>query len=223
MKTVSPWSPLLIGTLLGTLISSLLVGCSTNRAVQLYEGPERPISDVAVVKMPVQLDIVTINDRQVQGVNAMFSMEDKELHLEPGQYRIVAHYKDVWDRPASSHEVVQSDPVQFNIDARAGQLYRLDYPQPQNLEEAKEMARNFEGWVEHVASGERTPTTATGQAIRGVSGVSTVAPDEVQPEPSTASTRDHDSGDYIDLLKAHWSQATPEERREFLRWVSEQR
>lgn len=223
MKKMRSTAALRPGSVLVMLAIALLGACSTKQPVRLYDGPERAISDVAVLRMPVQLDIVTINDRQVQGVNAMFSMQDKELHLEPGRYRIVAHYKDVWDRSTGSHEVVQSDPVQFNLDAHAGQLYRLDYTQPQSLEEAKEMARDFEGWVEHVASGERTATTATGQAIRGVSGVTTIAPDKLQPEPSTASTPDHEPGDYIDLLKAHWSQATAEERREFLRWVSEQR
>ena len=205
-------------------LSVLLSACTTNRVVKLYEGPERPVTDIAVLTMPVQLDIVTINDRQVQGVNAMFSMTDKELHVEPGRYRIAAQYRDVWDKSASTHEVVRSNPVIFTVEAEAGQHYRLDYEHPETLEDAREMVRDFQGWTENTATGERTATTPSGITTRGVAGITTVQPERTET-PATAiapEARDESAseGDYLDMLKAYWSQATEEERRQFLRWIS---
>jgi uncharacterized protein len=211
--------------LLFLLMIGLLTACSSNPNIRLYEGAERPADQLLAVEVPSQLEIVSINEHKVDGVNRMFTMEDRTLQLLPGEYRIVAFYKDVFDMPPSGHQVVRSDPTLYRIAGAAGSRHRLAFDAPANLDEARVMARHFRGYSLDLASGERRDSEATGLVNQGLLGISagsanvshaTVAP---LPQPAGEKTG---SLDQLDLLKAGWRTATGEERRAFLRWIAEQ-
>lgn len=240
------------------LFTSLLLGaCSRSPVVRLYDGPKKPETKLAVVRVPVELEVLSINGRRVENLNTLFSVGYKDLHLEPGRYRIIAYYKDLWEMNADAHDVIKSDPAVFVVDGEAGHFYKLGFDEPQTIEQARELERQFSGYVLDAATGEKTPTRPSGIAFRGgiLGGLAdmagtpattaadaesggdqggerdqVIAPapvpgsDSGKPAPETAAAGKEsgtDSG-YLDMLKATWSQATPEERRRFLRWVSEQ-
>lgn len=232
---------LLIATL------ALLGACaSTTPTIKLYDGAERPASELVTVQLPMQLEVIMINDRRVDAGGALFTYGDRHLTFVPGSYRIVASYKELWQLTADEHEVVKSDPALFTVDGNAGDVFRIDYDRPDDVEAARAMADDFSGYVENIASGERVAGEPSGLVLNqgfisvitagAVSDVSeapatSVAPQSAASSPEVAapvasvaapSTAPASSElPLLDLLKAQWSQATAEERRAFLQWVSQ--
>jgi uncharacterized protein YccT (UPF0319 family) len=238
------------------LLAGLIAGCNRSPEVRLYEGPPKPATEVTIVRVPVELEVLSINGRRIDGLSTLFSAGYKDLHLEPGRYEVLAYYKDLWELDADAHDVIKSDPAIFVVEGEAGDFFRLAYDEPETVEDARELAKEFSGWTENMNSGDKTPTQQSNMAIsRGlfstVSGIAgagpaveqkqsasqpensgnTVAPQEkaapapaaATAEPSSAEGETETQGEYLDMLKAYWSQATPEERRAFLRWMSEQK
>jgi uncharacterized protein len=206
-------------TILTLLTLMLLTACASSPDIKLYEGADLPAEQLLLVDVPMELEIVVINERKVDGINKLFSLGDRTLHLRPGNYRIIAYYKNLFELPGNNHEVVKSAPVLYRISGAAGSRYRLSFDEPADVDEAREMAKNFAGYSLNLATAEQHPTEASGmmmnqgfltfQSAPEVASVSSVAPAA-------------DSGlSHIDLLKASWQNATAEERRAFLRWIAE--
>ena len=226
---------------------ALLGACASKTpSVKLYNGPDRPDSQLVTVRVPMELEVMMINDRRIEAGSALFTYGERKLMLTPGSYRIVAYYKNLWQLSADEHEVVKSDPAVFAVDGNAGDVFRLGFDQPANVDEAKAMAENFTGYVENVASGNRVAGEPSGLVLNqgfvglvsaGAAAVteakaSTVAPempatpDISAPATDAAATAPAQSSgaagvSHLDLMKAQWSQATAEERRAFLQWVSQ--
>ena len=103
--------------------------------------------------------------------------------------------------------------------ATAGSRYRLSFDEPADVDEAREMAKNFAGYSLNLATAEQRPTEASGMMMS--QGFLTI---QSAPEAASVSSvaPESDSGlSHIDLLKASWQNATAEERRAFLRWIAE--
>lgn len=253
----------------------LLGACAQNQPLRLYEGEPRGESDIAVVQVPMELEVMRVNGRRIEGLNTLFSPEKRDLHLEPGQYRILAYYKDLWELSGDTHDIIKTDPALFVLDAEAGHRYRLGFDEPEDIEQARALEQEFSGYVLDTHTGEKTPTRASGLAFQdGILGslgemagmqptesstdTASAGPSKTVKPLSTASASASDTkasasdrdraesggadpgvtagtsadtaerteavprsdGDYLDLLKAYWSQATKEERRAFLKWIS---
>ena len=229
----------LLRTTLALLLPVLIGACAQTQVVTLYEGDGRDEEEIAVVELASHLEIFSINDEEMEIDSPMFGTGERELHLEPGRYRILAFYRELREERTGGHRTLMSDAVEFPVKAQAGERYRLDYERPGNMREAEALAENFRGWVEHVGSGERTDTGKRVELQRGMLASSrpsardrsvapepeAVAPDrdteEEVAEAETTGDTEGDDDEYLDLLKAYWSQATEEERRRFLRWISE--
>lgn len=218
---------------------ALMAGCaSTTPTVKLYEGADKPDSQLVTVRVPMEMEVVMINDRRVEAGATLFTYGDRKLMLAPGSYRIVAFYKNLWQINADEHEVVKSDPALFSIDGAAGEVFRIGFDKPANVDEARAMAENFLGYVENTGSGDRQPGEPSGLVLNqgfvsaltqgSITSVSeakatTVAPDAAAAAaPSAPAPAPQASGlSHLDLMKAQWSQATAEERRSFLQWISQ--
>lgn len=236
----------------------LLAACARSPVVQLYDGAAKPDAQVLTVRVPSDLEVLTINGTEVDGVNTFFSNGYKDLKLTPGGYEILAFYKRLWDLDADNHEVIRSDPARFVVDGGAGEFHRLTFERPENVDQARRLANDFSGRVENVTSGESTPSEPSGLVLkRGIlapitgtevaqvssnavtpqagggtekpafprdAKATTVAPanqvPEATTEPEPAAAPPTATGGYLDTLKAQWNQATPQERREFLQWIS---
>lgn len=225
--------------LLPLILALLLGACARGQVMYLYEGKTRPTSEVAVVRVPMELEVLRINGHRIQGFNTVFSMGHTDLHLEPGHYRITAYYKNLW--PVNGrYEAVKSRPVIFFVRGEAGHAYELGFPEPDSLHEARELAENFHGWSVDRDTGTRFATRpADGvPASLFLGSVSSLigppasgdvripapleAPREGPQPPDNDETDDQDKA-YLELLKTYWRQAGPEERRAFSRWLDEER
>jgi uncharacterized protein YccT (UPF0319 family) len=145
------------------LAAAALVGCAAD-PVTLHDA-QVPQAAVATIVLPEQLEVATVNGREIEGASGMLTRGDKILELAPGRYELVVFYRELWEW-GDHHEVLRSDPALFIVDAAAGGRYRLDYERPGNVGSARELAADFTGWVENLATGERTAAQESGLQFR---------------------------------------------------------
>jgi hypothetical protein len=213
---------------------ALISACSSGPVIKLYEGAELLPEQLLLVDIPVELEVVSINERRINGVNKLFGFGDRTLHLQPGNYRIVAYYKNLFELPGGNHEVVKSEPVLFRISGAAGSHHRLIFKTQKDVDEARKMSEQFNGYSVDLANNEQRPTEASGMILSGgflniPTAPPTASHNSIAPSTARDDTRDN-TGDnttstrlsHSDLLKASWRNASSEERREFLRWIAEQ-
>src|SRR5690606_27847635 len=67
------------------LLSLLVTACSTSPVVKLYDGADRPAGELLTVRVPVELEILSINDRRIEGASTLFAYGHRDLQLLPGQ------------------------------------------------------------------------------------------------------------------------------------------
>lgn len=215
----------------------LLSACSTNPEVQLYEGHKRSKAEIITVRAPVELEILSINDRRIEGASTMFAFGSRDLQLLPGEYRIVAFYKNLFDISPDQHQIVKSDPSIFTVNGNPGDVFLLNFEKPQNLKTAKAMAKDFTGWTENLSSGAKVASKPSGFILSsgfiGLTGaaastqqeaVSSVAPaDSSADTEANAASQKPTTGSLgaLQSLQENWNAASAEQRREFLLWMSQ--
>ncbi len=216
-----------------TLFALFLSACARSPVVQLYEGPAQSDNKVVTVRVPSQLEVFTINGKEVDGVNTFFATDFKDLKLTPGRYEILAYYKELWQLDADNHEIVKTNPANFIVDGKPGDMWVLGYEQPADVEAARAMEESFSGWSENAVSGEKVAAEqsqlilkrgflapVTGEELATPTS-NTVAPQAAAAPAAAPAETATPAASYLDTLKAQWNQATPEERREFLQWIAE--
>lgn len=234
------------------LVLPVLAGCQA-APVQLHESGSA--AQTAVITLPEQLEVAAVNGKEIEGASGMLTRGEKTLEVVPGTYELLVFYRELWEW-GDHHEVLRSDPALFRITTVAGGRYRIDYERPANLEQARDLVADFNGWVEDQVSGQRIASASSGLQFRrglvpavtfddtlvptarqGAGGQQAVAPLETEAGPKeetraeiTAETRAEPEvpaapvqGEWLDLMKTWWNQASSEERREFLRWLAESR
>lgn len=245
-----------------TLAALLVLAACASPNLRLYEGAARPAADIAVITMPEQLEVASINGAEVPAAKGMWSSGEKRLEVLPGRYEALIYYREVWN-VGSDGEIIRSrQPALFRIDAQAGHRYHIDYPRPANVEDARKFAQRFHGWVEDRSSGTRTASSDSGLEFQSgivaqltgnttlvaarpaekgsIAAVQPLAPTaetaaaaEVKPVASSpapspapqavpSASSSSNGRDWLSMMKAWWQQASPQERRDFLRWVGEQ-
>src|SRR3546814_17832918 len=56
-----------------------------------------PAAQIAVVTMPEQLEVASINGVEVVAAQGMWNKGDKRLELLPGRYQKLVFYRESWD------------------------------------------------------------------------------------------------------------------------------
>lgn len=141
-------------------LSCLLAACARQSHIQLYSGSPLPENQIVTVVVPSELEVQSINGQRVSAANAI-SATERRLQLQPGAYRIHAYYKRGFDIDGGiSHEIVRGRTAIFTIDGQAGELWRLEFPQPQSLEQAKVFENEFHAWALNTRTGARHASEA---------------------------------------------------------------
>ncbi|MBE7374798.1 MULTISPECIES: DUF2057 family protein [Pseudomonadaceae] len=230
--------------ILWVAIVGLLSGCAQQSHVKLYSGSELPRTQVVVVEIPSTLEVLDINGQEVPLANSSFGTANKTLHLQPGEYRINAYYKNGFDIGGGlSHEIVRTRSALYRLNGRAGDVWKLEYDEPANLQEARAMKDSFAGWSTNQRTGERIetqvgaePTSAVNQLLVGSStsytqstveplnGAQAAAASAAVPVPSRAAvpsqTLPH-SDATLNTLQQLWLMLSPESRKAFLEWAKQ--
>lgn len=237
--------------LLACAAASLLLSACASSDIRLYDGPQKPANEIARISMPEQLEVASINGKNVPGAEGLVSKGDKHLEVAPGRYQLLVFYREGWNLQAEG-DILKSDPALFTIDAQAGHQYRIDYQHPNDYAGAKALAADFKGWVTDQTTGGRTASQDSGLKFnRGLmaqmagrdelvpvaaaaadgSGAQVVEPlapagavAAATTSPTAAVTGNADkTAQWLDLMKGWWQQASTDERREFLKWIGEKK
>lgn len=231
---------------IGLFVVACLGACSPSPVVKLYEGESRPRSGLAVVHVPVDMEVLRINGHAVPRVNSVFTTRHQELHLLPGRYRLIAYYQGLWDTRTDMHESFNSAPALFAFRARAGHRYRLDVDRsrPMSLAEARALEDRVDGFVKDLDSGTIIPARESDFGF--VNGrLEYLGPDESKPSasepvatvsplpvnttdeaPSVPKAEESDTAGakaaskQLRRLRRQWCAASPGERQRFLDWLA---
>jgi len=224
---------------------ALLSACAQQAPVKLYTGVEQPAAQVLVVEMPYTLEVLNINGQPAPAANNMMGNSTRQLHLQPGEYRVNAYYENVYDIDGGlSSEVVRSRSATFKIDGRAGETWRLEFDAPRNVTEARQLRSEFSGWAVNARSGQRVPTepgpayvSMLGQLLgtggTAVTAESSIAPLASQVAPAAtpaavpaatqmaAQTLPHNDATFTTLQQI-WLLLGSDSRKAFLEWAAGQ-
>ncbi|NLD14942.1 MAG: DUF2057 domain-containing protein [Gammaproteobacteria bacterium] len=210
--------------------AGLLGACAQNGPVQLYAGSSQPDTQLVTLDVPPALEILHINGQPVPAANRMTGNQPRQLQLQPGEYRVSAYYKNIFDIDGGlSHEVVRSTSALFHIKGEAGERWTLGFATPHSLEEARKQRLSFTGWAENTRTGERIAGEAEG-ARSGVPGLLAGGPalavsNAVEPLATRSRVRPEatlpNDNATLTTLQHLWLMLDDEGRRSFLRWAQD--
>lgn len=216
------------------LCTLLLAACSS-QPIKLYSGPERPAEQLAVVKLPVELELLSINGKPVDAPFALLGMGDRQLQLLPGRYQLLVFYENIWETSGDSHTTIQSKPVTLTMTLETGHTYQVSFNEAQSIEQARAFEEQFQARLTDLASGQQVTSQASGLKLDNslfnqltgqtqAVAASTPSQQTITPlatvSPSAKPTSNAVAVGYLDLLKAQWQQASQAEKRAFLKWIS---
>src|SRR5690606_33814855 len=84
----------------------------TSAPIQLHDADA---AGVAVISLPEQLEVASINGLEVEGASGLLKKGDTTLEVAPGRYEVLAFYRELWER-GDQHDVLRSDPALFVIE-----------------------------------------------------------------------------------------------------------
>lgn len=226
-------------------VASLLTACASQQShVKLYPGAEQPNEQLLVVEIPNTLEVLNINDQPSPAANRMLGNQHRQLQLQPGEYRINAYFKDLFNIDGVNSEVIRSNSATFHINGKAGDVWQLEFDAPRNHAEAKAMQDNFNGWAVNTRTGERVeaeqgPALVSlfsqllgGGAVTSGNRDNSIAPIGTQATPAAPvvapasssevaeQTLPHDDATLVTLQQI-WRLLSPESRAAFLKWANQ--
>lgn len=208
--------------IMAALAALLFTACAATAPQQhLYDGPKQPTSQLLAVKVPAEIEVLSINQRPLPNTTAaqFLGGSEQTLLLAPGQYVVTGYYKELWLNHEESHHVVRSQPADFTVAGKAGDVVSLQYSAPKNLAEATALAKNFSGWAVNQRTQASTPTTPSQQERPTLLGGSSTSAPATPSTPTTPSGTSTGQSNLLPMLKAYWNEANAEERRAFLEWI----
>ncbi|WP_165495788.1 DUF2057 family protein [Marinobacter halodurans] len=215
-----------------------MAGCSSAfKQVQTWEGPEAQPGQVALLHKPGSVKIVSVNGREM----ANYLTDDLELTYEllPGQNTVVFTYKTIWAKQGvvnngeSKVHVIETDPQQVVINARAGESYHFVLPTAETRSEAESIRQNFQAKVvneqnrqvavssEFVKPAPQLPTLPGAPATAAAATTGAAATTAPSTAPAQAPTVPAAANNLPTLegLKVLWERASTEDKKNFLRWA----
>lgn len=124
------------GALCSFVLTLMLTGCGTTGVYQAYEGPTRPVDQIARLRVPHTIDVLAIDGDASKWYRPNIASDMTELHVLPGRHEIEVRYAEIWESDYDNHKTVRSAPVTLDVSAEAGQVFEIALTRPKDLEAA---------------------------------------------------------------------------------------
>lgn len=151
------------GLLLG--LSLLALAACSSTPIKLYPGPALAADKIATLKVPVEVEILSLNGSKVDAAHTLLGTDDQQLQLLPGDYKLLVYYNNIWKTGTKSHEKIKSAPVKFRLTLAANHTYVMDFKHATNTQEAQAFRQHFTPWITDIDSGTRTQSKPSGLAL----------------------------------------------------------
>jgi len=193
-----------------------LSGCQNKKNIQVYDPAETRLDEVATVRVPPDIALVSVDDREVSDGFDSFIGGEKVVQLAPGEHVMVVRYSELWDFNDENYEKFRSEKVSLNFNVEAGGVYFVAHPELSNIKEAAKFEKNPDIWIEQddVPSGAST-TTHNKRTDAEQADTDTVV-------KNVSDKTDEGTPEKDDSLKKDWDSMTDQEKEAFRKWLEKQ-
>ncbi|EAT11602.1 DUF2057 domain-containing protein [Bermanella marisrubri] len=185
---------------------SFIFGCSHTGPIRLYPGETLDSKQEAILVLPEALDLLKINNENIPASTFAFRTSQSELRLAPGPNRLTIQYRTLWDVSSDQHQIVESGPIEFDVNLKGNHTYQFNWQTPASLENAIEFSNNPKI---HIV-GDQQSWLGNHQAKQ--SDLILIA------DPSTHSNKS-ENNIALDKLQYWWQRASLDEREAFLKSI----
>jgi len=185
-----------------SLVFSLLMACSTQQAVRLYEGPALGESLEATLVLPVEFNLLSLDGREVSSFTQGFRNKNINIQLPAGPHTLVIQYEDVWEVDDENHERITSGNLIIEANMEPQKTYELSYPSLTTLEEAQDFSL------------KPKLSLKNGRQSFSASHIKKDNPLEF----NTQSDQGETELPRLEQLKYWWQQASRHEKIQFIKW-----
>jgi len=214
-------------------LSLLLSGCAVG-PVQTWEGEKLAPEQSAVLKVPEDISIVSVNGKSMSSylVNNMAL----DYLLKPGVTNVQFRYESVWasgtkEEGRNKPFIARSELREVTFDVAAGKTYAFAFEHPADRISATSVAQGFQASI--VADGvvlanSMQPTAKMAAPAGAVQNSASVAAPVIASNAtainsaainSTATAAPASSVGKMDAIKLLWGDLSAQEKKEFLRWA----
>jgi len=182
-----------------------LVACSNVKGPVIgYDGPQRPVDEIALVKIPVEIDLDKLDGRKYALPHKQTG--NYELHIEQGRHNLIVRFetdrfeKDGW--PEYTEMLIKSDYMVLQCEFVKGHTYQIEYNRASDIYEFRQLAFNFDVSMHDENTGAICKSTFLDGTIA----------------PGKKKTSEQTEKDVIDKLKYWWLLADKSQKAEFNEW-----
>lgn len=184
--------------------------------VRGYQGEPRPQQEVAIVTVPVDLEVFEVSSVPVRSPSV--NRGEYTLEVPPGRQEVLLQYLASWEGGSTS-DVVRSRSMSLMADFRAGGRYRIEFPALDSRRDAERFAEEPSATLIGV-DGQRVEA----EVRLGQQGLFGRAPGNFRgippgAAPAAAPSAAAGQGEALEQLKHWWNQAGEQERAAFLQWM----
>lgn len=210
--------------LLILIFSLTMVACSSNKVVKTYDGKALANESIAVLNAPENITVLSVNGKDVQ--QYLLSNLNVNYGLKPGENLVVFKYESIWSKAKRDEEsgsrvdIVESEPLEVLIKARAGVDYHFNFLPAKNVREAKELAAAFSAQILDENKGLVAESVALNTYLNEKESVAQQE-EKLYQENKVAENNQSKAEDktVLDSLKEIWPTASADEKKAFLVWV----
>lgn len=207
------------------IIVTVLSSCSSDGVYRLFDGGEKPGSEIATLIFPNALDLKEVDGKNLS--SRFFSNNDTyQLQVLPGKHFIKTAYSEYWGKEKNG-SMERSDDFYFAVDATAGTTYSFKHNGPVDLKTAltTHSAKDIAIWLVNEADGSRIDP-ASSQSYGGF--LTSLLQNESAKKPemdthSNPATVDPAIRKTVESqLQYWWNIADTEQRENFRKWLNAQ-
>lgn len=200
------------------------VGVHQTKVYRLYQGPELAQQQVALIDVPIELNVIAMDGADVGGIVPNLIGGAKQLQVKPGFHQIVFKYDQLFELTSDEHQVVKTDAYSVATEFKAGQHYQFQFSRPNNAIEAEQWAEQPDfklvanGIDPVMATPYQTASALQGNFLANLS----IGEQAQTPVSDSAATSNVDVSESLNLMQFWWKKATPAEKQLFLQWLKTQ-
>ena len=195
--------------------SSMVCSETTYR---FYDGANKPSSQIALVSLPPEIDLIMIDGKDVSSKFGLFRRGNVKIALNPGHHRFVLQYSQIWDIDADEHEKIKSLEVEIRSTLEKNHEYKFSFDIPETLEEARKVQENFLVTLTDV----KTNKTITSKLKNPADGLNLTRLKKDEPAPQNTPLPPSANDNLpLQMLKHWWAQSSDEDKKAFLLWADQ--
>jgi uncharacterized protein YccT (UPF0319 family) len=188
------------------MVMAFVSACGQVVTKKLYEGNARPSSGLAIIELPVEVEITGVNGQRIS--SPAFASQKVRYELLPGKYELVFKYEALWEDDYNNHEVIRSQFVKIDMQLQQGHIYASATKLPTTLEQAREFAVKFHFSLRDVNTNMVYQAETLKFARQGVSALDQLLSGQMG------------TSEELQNLKYWWERAGEEDRQLFLESIN---